>query len=143
MNKTKNFLSVAVITILSFFVSPQSGAHEGHAHDAPKGVSAPRGGQIKEIENTYVEVVTKKNELKIYLYDKELKPLDAATYKVSATAQKPRAKKQEDILLSVKENFFEATYDAKGAHRYSLTLLIKDPKEAHQDKLKFNIEPKK
>ncbi len=128
-----SFLSIAAI----------SRAHEGHEHSAPQSLIAPKGGLIKAMEESVVEVVSKGNNLKIYLYDKELKPQKVNLYTVTARAQKPRAKSTEEITLSDRDIFFEATYDAKGAHRYTLTLSVKDPKENHADTLNFTIEPKK
>lgn len=118
-------------------------SHEGHDHDTPKSVQAPKSGILKSMENIYVEVVSKGKDLKIYIYDKELKVQDVKTYKVSALTEKPRLKKQEKLELIDKGTYFEATYDAQGSHRYTLILTVKDPSEDHDDKLKFTIEPKK
>lgn len=118
-------------------------AHEGHDHDAPKGITAPKGGQIKSIEQTLIEVVARGTDLKIYLYDRELKPQDVALYSVKTEAEKPRVKKREAIALTAKDGALEAKYDAKGAHRYFLHVTLKDPKENHSDTVKFTIEPKK
>lgn len=129
-------LTVALLSLTAF-------SHEGHDHGTPKGVKAPKGGIIKALEQTMVEVVNKGNSIKIYLYDNELKPQDAAQYSISAAAQKPRIKKQDEITLTTTGNMLEATYDAQGIHRYTLILKLKDPKEEHADTLKFVIEPKK
>ena len=118
-------------------------AHEGHEHSAPQGLVAPKGGLIKAMEESLVEVVAKGNNIKIYLYNKELTPQKVNLYTVTAKAQKPRTKKTEEIILADKDTFFEANYDAKDAHRYTLILSVKDPKENHADKLTFIIEPKK
>jgi hypothetical protein len=124
-------------------------AHEGHDHDAPKNITAPKLGVMKSLEETYVEVVSKGKELQVYLYDKErkpndkeLKPKSVTGFVVSAKAKMPRTKKQEDIPLTAKETSFEGSFDAKGSHRYTLILSIKDPKTGHDDKLNFTIEPK-
>lgn len=125
------------------FVGLMSFAHEGHDHDAPRTGQAPKGGVIKSLEETSVEVVSKGKDLKIYFYDKELKPRDVETYTVSAKAELPRTKKIENITLKPMGTFFEASFDAKGAHRYTLLLAVKDPKAANEDMLKFTIEPRK
>lgn len=121
----------------------QSYAHEGHDHDAPLTIQAPKGGSIKSLEETYVEVLSKGNDLKIHLYDKDLKPKEVAGFTVSAQAQLPRTKKKEVIELKPAGTFFEAQFDAKKAHRYTLILKVKDPKTGHDDELKFTIEPRK
>lgn len=118
-------------------------AHEGHAHDAPKAVQAPKGGLIKVMEKSAVEVVSKGQDLKIYVYDKALKPQLVKDIAVTAQAEHPRTKKIESVALQAKDTHYEGTYDAKGAHRYTLILNVKDSKADHGDKLSFTIEPKK
>lgn len=118
-------------------------AHEGHDHNGPAGVQAPKGGQIRGREEDFIEVVSKGKEIKIYIYDKELKPLDASQYTATAKVQLPRVKKAEDLALTIKDNALEASYEAKKTHRYTLLLTVKGPKEAHADTLKYTIEPKK
>jgi hypothetical protein len=135
----KNLLTALFVTILTTVAN----SHEGHDHGVPKGIAAPKGGLIREIEKTYVEVVAKGNNIKIYLYDKELKPQNAELYTITAQAQKPRVKKIDEVKLTIANNILEATYDAAGIHRYTLILKVKDPKEDHADTLKFVIEPKK
>ncbi|MBX2995146.1 MAG: hypothetical protein KF681_09995 [Bdellovibrionaceae bacterium] len=124
------------------FLSPVF-AHEGHDHDAPAMVQAPRGGMIKSVEDAHIEVILKKNDLKIYVYDKDLKIKDPKTVNLKAQTQLPRAKAAQNLPLIAKEDRFEASFDAKGAHRYSLVLTYKHEGEDHADKLTFNLEPKK
>lgn len=118
-------------------------AHEGHDHDAPAMVQAPKGGVIKSVENVHVEVVSKGKELKIYLYNKDLKPQSVTGFVISAKAEFPRTKKTEDVALAAQDTFYTGTFDAKGAHRYTLAISLKDPKESHADKINFTIEPRK
>ena len=139
MKNTKNLLLAIGITVFGFGIS----AHEGEDHDAPSMVQAPKGGTIKSLEQTHVEVLVKGKDIKIYLYDKELKPQSVNGYVVSAKVQMPRSKKSEAIVLTARDQSFEASFDAKGMHRYTLHLAVKDPKTGHDDKLKYNIEPKK
>jgi hypothetical protein len=139
MKNIKTLLTASLIILAGFATE----AHEGHDHDMPKGISAPKGGQIKAIDDNLIEVVSRGNELKIYFYDKELKPQDVAPFKVSAKVEKPRVKKQDDVSLNAAGNTFQAIYDATGLHRYTLILSVKSPKEDHADIVKFTIEPKK
>lgn len=143
MSKITQF---ALLTLAIIFAESQGFAHEGHDHDAPVAVKALKGGIVKSLEETNVEVVSKGNKIEIYLFKKsesEPKPLDVAPFTLSAKAEMPRTKKTEDIVLKPMGNFFEATFDAKGTHRYTLLLSVKDPKTGHDDKLKFTIEPRK
>jgi len=127
--------------LLVTFASVSASSHEDHG--SPQNVQAPKGGVIKGLEETYIEVVVKGKDVKIYFYDKELKPRDVAGYKVSAQAELPRSKKIEPVKLTAKGGYFEAAYDAKGSHRYTLKLIVNDPKTGHNDNLQFTIEPKK
>lgn len=129
-----------LLTII-LLVSPTF-AHEGHDHDAPTALQAPKGGTIKSLEQTNVEVTFRGKNLKIYLYDKDLKPQNVKGYQLTAKAEHPRNKKTEDISLVAKETFYEAEYDGKGIHRYTLLLTVVDPKTGHNDKLSYTIEPK-
>ncbi len=140
------FTQSALITVVISFIAFHSFAHEGHDNDAPIMVKALKGGVVKSLEETNVEVVSKGNKIVVYLFDKkesDPKPLDVTPFTVSAKAEMPRTKKTEEIVLKPMGNFFEATFDSKGTHRYTLLLSVKDPKTGHDDKLKFTIEPRK
>lgn len=117
-------------------------AHEGH-HDAPGMVQAPKGGVIKSLEESHVEVVAKGSEVKVYLYSKDLKPADASRFKIKLFTELPRAKKKETIEFKSNGNVLEARFDAKGAHRYTLIIHISDSATGHDDVLKFTVEPRK
>jgi uncharacterized protein YxeA len=134
---------LVLLVTISAFIGIQVMAHEGHNHDSPKGLVAPKGGAIKSLEETNIEVLSKGNDLKIYLYDAESKEKSTAGFVITATAELPRNRKKQEVILTAKENSFEATYDAKGSHRYTLHLSVKDPKTGHNDKLQFIIEPHK
>ncbi len=114
-------------------------AHGGHDHDTPSMVQAPKGGIIKGNEKFHIEVVPKGNELKIYIYTLDLKPVDVSKVKLSLTTEMPRTKKTSSIPVAAKGDHFAATFDAKGVHRYTLIVLLGD----HDDRLTFTIEPKK
>lgn len=118
-------------------------AHEGHDHDAPTTIQAPKGGVIKALDESRVEVTSKGKDLNIFLYDKELKPLAVTGFKVKAKAQLPRGKKEEEIQLIPGATSYTGVYDAKGAHRYTLLLSVTDPKTARSENLSFTIEPRK
>ena len=137
--KQRNLLIALALVTFGF----AGHAHEGEDHDKPSTIQAPKGGSIKSLEQTHVEVVVKGKDIKIYLYDKDLKPQSVKNYTVSANAKMPRTKKIETVELKIQDQHFEATYDAKGMHRYTLILAVKDPKTVHDDKLNFTIEPKK
>lgn len=143
MKFQKTLLMLTTSLSLSLLAPHLAWSHEGHDHDSPKSVRAPKAGILKSMENIYVEVVSKGKDIKVFIYDKELKPQEVKAYKVSALTEKPKQKKQEKLELTDKGTHFEATYDAQRAHRYTLLLTVKDPQQDHEDVLKFTIEPKK
>ncbi|MEN0059760.1 MAG: hypothetical protein AAGB31_13050 [Bdellovibrio sp.] len=134
----KKIFLILVLTALSF----QAPAHEGHDHDG-KTVQAPKGGVIKSLESHHIEVVTKGQEFRIYIYDANMKLQDPAPFKVSAQAELPRTKKKESLTLKTENSVLIGSHEAKGWHRYTLILSVTPPTEAHTDTLKFTIEPKK
>ena len=129
--------------LLCFLLAPTAFAHEGHDHDSPTTVQAPKGGVVKSLEQTNVEVVSKGKAITIYLYGKDMKPRLATDFKITAKAELPRKKGSEEIPLTAKENSFEGSFDAKGSHRFTLALAIVDSRTKHNDKLTFTIEPRK
>lgn len=131
----KKFILIATV-LLGCSVSH---AHEGHDHDAPSMVQAPKGGMIKSNETMHIEVVPKGNSLKVYIYSKDLKPMDVSKVMVTAQAEIPRTKKTENVNLIAKGDHFEANFGAKGLHRYTLALSVGE----HKDRLTYTIEPKK
>ena len=113
-------------------------AHEGHDH-TPGAVIPPKGGVIRTLETIHLEMLPHGKTVKIFIYDKNLKPVETKNYPVSATATKPRSK-PEALDLKAEKNYWEYTYDSKGAHRYALQFNIEQG--GHKDKIKWNIEPK-
>lgn len=131
-----------VIALVMILGSPLM-AHEGHNHDAPTTLKAPKGGVIKSLDLARVEVVSRGKDLKIYVYDKEMKPAPTSEFQIVAKAELPRTKKVEEVMLASKDEFFEGSFDAKGAHRYTLKLAVTDSKTNRTDNLTFTIEPRK
>lgn len=140
MKTVSLFLSMAAMILVS---SVSAWSHDGHDHDTPLTATAPKGGILKSLELTSVEVVSKGKSVFIYLYDVNLVPKPAKGFLVTAKAEMPRTKKTEEIKLTSKDNVFEGSFDAKGSHRYTLLLSIKDPVTGHDDKMTFTIEPRK
>ncbi len=131
------------LTLLALLASLPAMAHQGHDHDAPTTLKAPKGGIIKALDESRVEVVSRGKDLKVYVYDAAMKPASAADFKIAASAELPRTKKEETVPLWARKNHFEGSYDAKGAHRYTLKLKVTHAKTGHTDPLTFTIEPRK
>lgn len=134
------FLSLCLLTVLTF---TQILAHEGHNHDAPKGLSPLKGGTIKPFlieakdgkkdQNCFVEVVKSKNDLKIYFFDSMQKNVDAKDFKVDASALvfSRGAKHSKDngiaLVLEDKKKFYLTSFDKKNAHKFDLILKFEGP----------------
>lgn len=118
-------------------------AHEGHQHDAPKTLKPLKGGVIKSTGAFHFEVVSKGTQLKIFVLDEEMNQADPANFEFTATTELPRSKKREPLDFIYKENFFEASFDAQGVHRYTLHLDIKDKAHKKETKLQYTIEPRR
>ncbi len=77
-------ITTALLAFALAFGSPAA------AHDAEKG---PKGGELKDAGNYHMELLAKENELTLYLYDGNEKPVPAQGAKATATvvAEKVRA----------------------------------------------------
>lgn len=113
-------------------------AHEGH-NKTPGALSAPHGGLIKGTDSFYLEVVTSQNEVKVFPLGHDMKPVSVASLKLDGKMTIPRKNKSEAVKFSPKADYFSASIDAKGAHRYDLELSIS--KNGKVEKQIFTIEP--
>lgn len=128
--------------LIVLFTCSLAFAHEGDDHDMPATVKAPKGGIIKTLEETHVEVLNRDKKLYIYIYDLKLIPKSTKGFKLNAQAKLPRKSKLQDIKLSVREKMYEADFNPS-VHRYTLVLKITDPATGHNDVLNYIIEPKR
>jgi hypothetical protein len=136
---TKEILMLKTILLTSLVLfKTASFAHEGE--HGPSTVQAPKGGVMRTLETVHLELLSKGTAVQIFAYDLNLKPADVTKYPVSATITLPK-KKSEALMLEPKGDHWLANFDAKGAHRYSLDLTIKQG--GHDDKVKFTVEPKR
>lgn len=131
----------AMIVATVFFVGRLQ-AHEGHNHAIP-GAAAPRGGWLKDIGSHHVEVLSSGTNFKIYFYDHDIKSVSLEGIDVKAHAEIPRRKGRHEISLTKREGYFEGTFDAKGAHRYTLYLDVTSKEGGPVGKLDYVIEPKR
>ena len=137
-------LIALVIAINAGLITSSANAHDGDHDDAPGMVQAPKGGEIKSMEEAYIEVLSRKGEVSIYFYQKDLKPVtDLKRFTVSAEAQLPRSKVMTPLVLKESGTHLTTSFDAKSAHRYTLVLKVKDSKFDHGDRLNFTIEPRR
>lgn len=127
--------------ILAFILtlSVTSFAHEGHDHGSGQ-VQPQKGGVVKSLETVHLEMVNLGKEIRIYVYDKDVKPQPTKNYPLTAKVQLPRQKQTQDLKLEVKDTYWTTQFDPKGAHRYDLILNIEQG--GHKDAVKFTVEPK-
>lgn len=111
-------------------------AHEGHDHSQ---IQAPKGGVLHALETVFVEFLSKGQDIQIYLYDLNLKPLAVTKYEASAQVELPRKPRQKLEIKPFGEHW-NAKFDAKGAHRFTVIFEIKQG--GHHDQLKYTVEPK-
>jgi hypothetical protein len=127
------------LIFITILFSLNSFAHEGHDH-GPGSFQPPKGGVVRSLETVHLELVSKGDSLQIYAYETNLKPASVAKYPVALSIALPK-KKAESIKLEDKGDHWEASFDAKGAHRFTMELAIKQG--GHDDKVKWVVEPKK
>lgn len=110
----------------------------GHDHGAPT-FQPPKGGVLKSTHMGHFELVKNQNTVNLYVYNEDGKSLPTKDFKLTANLELPR-KKASSIILNDKTTHWETIIDAKGAHRFTLKLLIDDGKE--KDNVQFTIENK-
>jgi len=97
--------------------------HEGHSHEA-SAVAAPHGGSLRDAGELKGEVVITGDTIKLYVYDKHLKPLVLDKKELTGEVQFPKEKKKP-ITLKKNGDVYEAT--VKGiskTHRYDLHINV-------------------
>ena len=109
-------------------------AHEGHGHK--DSVRAPHGGIIKPLGNGFVELVTGRNQIKIYVLNGALQK--AASPDLTATLQTPKGSK-EPLVLTAAGDALQGNLPAKGAHRYTLEITCKQG--GTPQTVSFTVEP--
>lgn len=122
---------------LGLLLNTQVFSHGDH-HHGPSGKNAPKGGRMLETEDLHIELVTRAQEIKIYIYDEKMKPFTALKdLKASLTTQLPRAAKLA-LEFQIKEDHLYAKFDKGAAHRFILELTITHG--GHSDTLNWTIE---
>ncbi|NUM88388.1 MAG: hypothetical protein HUU37_04205 [Bdellovibrionales bacterium] len=116
---------------------PLAFAHEGHNH-APAAAHAPHGGILKDGQHLMLELVAEGKNLKVFPLTHDLKPIPVADVQLAASAQVPRKGKPESVTFKAGGDAFEGSFDAKGAHRF--TLQVTATWNGKKDKASFNVE---
>lgn len=134
------------IVSFSLLISAIAAAHGGHEHEDAASLRPLKGGLVQRNEVAHVEVVARGNDVRIYLLDlksQKAQSLNLADFTLTAKTELPRSKGTTALILAAKDGYYEAQYNAKGAHRYNLILSLVHKPNQHADTLTFVIEPKK
>jgi hypothetical protein len=99
--------------------TPTLFAHDAHNHEAAV-ESAPHGGTLRNAGDLKAEIVIKGDAVKLYIYDKQLKPakLDVAEFKGEVQFPKEKAK---PIIFKRVGDLYEVTIKGiSKTHRYDM-----------------------
>lgn len=134
--KSKCF-TYALTAAAMLFASMPAVAHEGHA-DAPGTVAAPHGGKILGVSGLYLEVLRNQDELTIFPFSHDLKPVSLADLKLDLQLELPRKKETTRLVATPKGDFWIIKIDAKDAHRYTVVLSVKSKEKSGT--VKYTVE---
>src|SRR5688572_921411 len=116
----KRFLLSSFIC-LSLFSAPSVMAGDDHNHE-PAVEAAPHGGVLRNADPYKAEIVINGDNVKVYVYDKALKPQALKTNELKGRVQFPKEEKKP-VVFAKKGDFFEATIKGiSKVHRYDLHL---------------------
>lgn len=112
-----------VIMILSL-ISLSGFAHEGHVHEAAI-EAPPHGGLLRDADPFKSEVVLNGDLVKLYIYDKNLKPVKLDKDVLKGEFLFPRDKKPKPVEFKRKGEFYEAALNGiKKVHRFDLHVYL-------------------
>jgi hypothetical protein len=111
--------TVWIATMLMFGASAPLKAHDAHNHEAAV-EAAPHGGTLRNAGDYKAEIVINGDKLKLYVYDKQLKPVTLEKAELAGDVQFPK-EKSKPVTFKKAGEFYEAT--VKGiskVHRYDM-----------------------
>lgn len=101
-------------------------AGEGHNHEAAA-ENAPHGGILRNAGVYKSELVLEKDFAKVYVYDKDMKPIEEKRLKPSVVGQLgfPKDKKKKDVNFDYKGGVYQAKLAGiDKVHRYDLHITL-------------------
>jgi hypothetical protein len=110
------------ILLVSFIVFGTAGtlcAGEGHNHEAAV-ESAPRGGTLRNAGDYKAEIVINGDQLKLYVYDKKLKPIQMDKAEITGDVQFPKEKSKPITFKKVGESYEVTIKGISKVHRYDM-----------------------
>lgn len=112
---------LTVLIIATLFLAPSLKAHEGHSHEAAL-EAAPHGGILRDATPFKAEAVLNGDVVRVYVYDKKLKPLRLDKSEAKGEVHFPR-QKAKPVTFKQRDGFYESTIKGiSKVHRYDLHL---------------------
>jgi hypothetical protein len=110
--------------ILIGLISMNASAHEGHVHE-PAVEAPPHGGLLRDAAPFKSEIVLNGDHAKVYIYDRELKPVKLDKDSLKGELQFPKEKEKKPTLFKRNGDFYEATLPGiSKVHRFDMHLNI-------------------
>ncbi|MBC7533691.1 MAG: hypothetical protein H7318_19160 [Oligoflexus sp.] len=110
--------AILMTTLVLSFTTPVL-ASDDHNHEAAV-EAAPHGGTLRNAGDHKAEIVIEGDKLKLYVYDKALKPIKMEKAELKGNVQFPK-EKSKPIIFKKSGEFYEAL--VKGiskTHRYDM-----------------------
>ncbi len=108
-----------VVTSLLLGITGQLVAHDDHHHEAAV-EAAPHGGNLRNAGEYKAEIVINGDHLKLYFYDKNLKPLKVDKSEIAGDVQFPK-EKSKPITFKKAGDYYETTIKGiSKVHRYDM-----------------------
>ncbi len=120
-------MKIGIIALLSVFLIPFAAfSHDEHDHE-PAPEPAPKGGILRNALPYKSELVLKNHLAKIYVYDKDVKPVELKKLKETIKGQLafPKDKKKREVVFKLVGDAYEAKIPGiEKVHRYDLHVTL-------------------
>jgi hypothetical protein len=130
-------MNLLVVALTLAPISFKAIAHEGHS-DAPGSVAPPHGGKIMGASGLYLEFVRSGDDITIYAFDHDLKPIPVADLTLTLLLELPRKKEKAPLTATSQSDSWQVKVDGKNARRY--TVLAGFKWKDKTGNLKFTVE---
>lgn len=134
--KAFSILSLLLVTALSF-------GHEGHDHEAAV-EAPPHGGLLRNVQNAKNEVFLKSeavingDAVKLYVYDKALKPVQLKQDTLKGDVQFPREKAKPVTFKKATDHYTATVTGISKKHRFDMHVELEA--DGQKGKADFGID---
>lgn len=111
--------NVLLVTSILFGAAGTLMAGDGHNHEAAV-ESAPRGGVLRNAGDYKAEIVINGDNLKLYVYDKQLKPIKMEKAEITGDVQFPKEKSKPITFKKAGESYDATVKGISKVHRYDM-----------------------